>query len=139
MHSDTLVISVMVPEGDLFSVKELLKGKLEFDILSGQHITEADKRVLDAIKNKTLQWDSIPETVEFKAVEIYVNLLPEEKSLLVIQLNRRLNLDNTLFDQVRLSALSFVSLFCFSVIFADLFFYIFFLSSKFKFVVFRRF
>ena len=92
-------INVQVSFNESYDHDKCLKGGYTINVIGGQHIIEADSRLLktvygaaDALK--------IPPTIRFKACEIYINMTSDEEQLIVTLHNKQLFHKNQFFDKV---------------------------------------
>ena len=96
------MLNVKLPSTkELFSIDALLAGKYDVHLLAGQHIVEADRRLLTSVYLK-FPANKIPGPMKFKQAEIYINLTETEEAMIVSTDNTRLNLKNQFWDKVRL-------------------------------------
>ena len=97
---DTCIINVILPPSVLeFSHDDFLKDVYKFGVLSGQHISTADQRLINT-KYKGMEAAKIPPGILYKETEIFVNLSQEECTLLVGLANSKKREGTSYLDRV---------------------------------------
>jgi hypothetical protein len=92
-------INVLIDENEMFDIAKLLKGEYTIHLLGGQHIVEADFRLLSSVY-KSKKPAEVPSGMIYKQAELYLNCDATEEALLVNVHNQQLNLKNQFFDRV---------------------------------------
>ena len=82
-----------------FDFDKLLKGDYKVQILAGQHIMNADARLLREMF-AGMEGDKVPQNILYKTMEFYGNLTSSDKQLIVAADNLKITLNHSNFDKV---------------------------------------
>ena len=95
-----------MPRTEKFVFEKLLKNEYTYEVIGGQHITQADHEIIIAnYTTETLPY--APQSLVYKQVVIWVNLSKEEKALVVTVDNQRIQKPESNMDKVKLIKLLF--------------------------------
>jgi len=99
-----------MPPTEKFVFEKLLKNEYKYEVIGGQHITQADHEIIIAnYTTETLPY--APQSLVYKQVVIWVNLSKEEKALVVTVDNQRIQKPESNMDKVKLKTNQIVILF----------------------------
>ena len=99
LNSLPVYVNVVLPQNDKFVFQDLLKSKYKYEVIGGQHITQADHEIVIA-NYTTATLKNAPNSLVYKQVQIFVNLSKEEKALVVTVDNQRIQRPESNVDKV---------------------------------------